>query len=153
MATLHHVLAGHPPAPDRGIPATVACELVTGLDDTSVQDAYERSGAAAYLVAPYPRVLGERGTRRLVVGQIRVAVTSTRDVRLALGVEGAWSETGGWHHALLPIAATTLIAGGVALRRLQRPRARHYVITLLLVVALLAVLLLAGALVPAVLNR
>lgn len=103
MATLHHVLAGHPPAPDRGVPATVSCELVSGFDDSSVQDAYERSGAAAYLVAPYLRVVGERGSRRLVVGQLRVAVSTTREVRLALGVEGVWSETGGWHHEPEPV--------------------------------------------------
>jgi hypothetical protein len=55
--------------------------------------------------------------------------------------------------ALLPIAATALVASGVALHRMPgRAGLRHYVIALLLVLTLVIVLLFAGALAPVVLR-
>lgn len=97
MATLHHVLAGNPPAPDHGVSAVLSSEIASGIVDGAEQEAFARSGAAAFLVTPYLRLVGESGSRRLVVGQIRVAVSTSKDVRLTLAMEAVWSESGGWH--------------------------------------------------------
>jgi hypothetical protein len=77
--------------------AAVTSEIAVGLNDGSEQEAFERSGAVAFLAAPLLRVVGERGRRRLVIGQVRVAVTPDEEAAITLVLHAIWSETGGWH--------------------------------------------------------
>lgn len=96
MASLYHVLAGDPPVPDHGVRATVTTEVASGIIDGAEQQTFERLGAEAFLAAPFLRVIGGDGMRRLLVGQVRVGVTADR-VSVVLALEAAWSEAGGWH--------------------------------------------------------
>lgn len=93
----YHLLAGQPPKPGHGVWAAVTSEIAVGLNDGSEQEAFERSGAVAFLAAPLLRVVGERGRRRLVIGQVRVAVTPDEEAAITLVLHAIWSETGGWH--------------------------------------------------------
>jgi hypothetical protein len=91
------LLAGEPPKPDHGMWATVSVEMASGLNDGSERQAFERLGAGAFLAAPFVRILGERGKRRLVVGQVRVAVAADEKAAVTVVLQAAWSESGGWH--------------------------------------------------------
>ncbi len=92
------VLGGDPAVPDHGLVATVTSDVDTRLNDGAEGAAFERSGAAGFLAAPLLRIVGERGRRRLVVGQIRVAVPDDGEATVTLAVQACWAESGGWHH-------------------------------------------------------
>ncbi|WP_216210043.1 hypothetical protein [Amycolatopsis aidingensis] len=75
---------------------TVGSEYADGLNDGSERAAFARSGADVFLAAPFVRFLGERGQRRLVVGQARVAVTAGAKAELTVAVRACWHEDRGW---------------------------------------------------------
>ncbi len=69
------VLAGDPADPDSGAEVLLTDHV---------------EGAA--LTAPFVRLIGARGQRRIVVGEAHV-----QPEKIALVVQAAWYETGGWH--------------------------------------------------------
>ncbi|RKT53895.1 hypothetical protein [Saccharothrix australiensis] len=89
----HLLLAGTPPRPDHGFRATVT----TGVEHQPDRDSFDSLGVVALLAAPYLRVLGARGDRRVVVGTVEVAVGADGDATVTLIVQAGWRERGGWH--------------------------------------------------------
>ena len=75
----------------------VTVEFRPDLDHGSEQAAYRESGADAFLAGPFLRVVGEPGSRRLLTGRVRVAVTADRPVAVSVVLQCAWAEAGGWH--------------------------------------------------------
>lgn len=81
----------------RGVWAGVTSEAATGLNDGSESRAYADAGSGPFLVAPLLRVVGERGRRRLVVGQMRVAVPGDGIPKITLALQATWAEQDRWH--------------------------------------------------------
>ncbi|GDY29389.1 hypothetical protein [Gandjariella thermophila] len=93
----YRLLAGEPARDGHGVWATVAGEAASAPYSGAQQEAYERSAATAFLTAPFVRLIGERGRRRIVVGQVYVAVGAGEETAVSLALPAAWSEIGGWH--------------------------------------------------------
>lgn len=87
------VLQGaHPAAPGAGVRARLAVSTWRGQPDGGVQAAYERAGTPAFRCSPLLRVVGDRGHRRVVVGQVRLWQAATHLLQLDVALQGVWSE-------------------------------------------------------------
>ncbi|MFI9818730.1 hypothetical protein [Saccharothrix variisporea] len=86
------LLAGTPAVPDHGFHATVR----TAGEHTVDQEYFAGLDVEALLVAPYLRVLGAKGDRRIVVGMTEVAVRKDGEAEVTVVVQATWHENGGW---------------------------------------------------------
>ncbi|WP_208026233.1 hypothetical protein [Amycolatopsis acidicola] len=92
--------------------AAVTGEVAPGTGSPE-RNAFEGSGAQAFLAVPFVGLPGSPGHRRLVVGQARVLVTAgAAEVRVA--VDGIWSEKDGWRAETEPEKEFSLPAPNLA---------------------------------------
>ncbi|WP_159942672.1 MULTISPECIES: hypothetical protein [unclassified Nocardiopsis] len=93
---LHEVLAGEPRQEGHGLRAEVE---VTAMSSTEAVNPWgdRPDRKPVRLAAPLLRVVGSRGSRRVVVGQIRLRTAGDSPPRVTLAVRAAWSEDSGWH--------------------------------------------------------
>ena len=110
----HLLLAGDPPKQGNGVLAVVSSRDATDPNDGSEQETYDSSDGDAFLVAPLLRVLGDRGTRRLVIGQVRVLLAAGRPPEVTIAVQAVWSEDRGWHQEKTPENLDETLIGSLA---------------------------------------
>ncbi|MEU7532321.1 hypothetical protein AB0A74_41755 [Saccharothrix sp. NPDC042600] len=94
------LLAGTPARPGHGLRATVRTARAHTVD----QEYFAGLGVEALLVAPYLRVLGEKGDRRVAVGMTEVTVRADGDPVVTVVVQATWHENGGWRQEEPPHA-------------------------------------------------
>ena len=87
------LFSGRIPHDGRGIRASVRVPADPAPDEPA---AFERSGAAAWRSVPLLRLVGEPGSRTLVVGRIRVAVQPDGPPEVTLLPFSTWAEERGW---------------------------------------------------------
>ncbi|TDC92638.1 hypothetical protein E1161_13070 [Saccharopolyspora aridisoli] len=90
------LFAGASEPPELGVYARVAYEIVDEEQYPKEEDAFERAGAPAFRVAPLLRLIGARGARKLIVGRIRIAVTTEASPQVTVVLSAVWSERDGW---------------------------------------------------------
>ncbi|WP_304454700.1 hypothetical protein [Nocardiopsis sp. YSL2] len=101
----HQVLQGRTPRSGHGTEALLSVVSLSDPWEDGEREAFEASASEVVMVAPLLRVVGESGRRRLVVGRVRVTATGQERPRVALALQAAWSEAGGWHEETGPVPA------------------------------------------------
>lgn len=83
------------------LPVLLHGRRTSAADSRSAERAHERLGGA-YRAGPLLRLLGERGERVLVVGQLRVAVANDGTCTVEAAVQSTWVESDDWAERDVP---------------------------------------------------
>lgn len=96
------LFAGRSAPPEHGLYAEVSFEADQDLWSGAEQAAFTHLGRDAFRAAPLLRLLGTPGSRKLVVGQVRVGIATGTTPHVTVVLDSVWTEAGGWSQELNP---------------------------------------------------
>ncbi|MEV6229516.1 hypothetical protein AB0L88_16780 [Saccharopolyspora shandongensis] len=90
------LFTGDANAPELGVSAKVRYEHAEEHGFPNEEDAFRQADTAAYRAAPLLRLIGERGSRKLITGRMRIAVRPDSAPSVTILVTALWSERDRW---------------------------------------------------------
>lgn len=96
------LFAGKSVPPELGAWVEMSHERSSAPHDAAEQQAFDASGVSAFRVAPLFRLLGDAGSRKIIIGKVRIAAQANAAPQVTLVLDTAWSEAHGWHEDANP---------------------------------------------------
>jgi hypothetical protein len=93
------LFAGDSNPPESGVLAKVRYEHTEEHGFPSEDEAFRRAGAPAYRAVPLLRLIGDHGSRKLIIGRVRIAVRPDAQPEVTILVTALWSERERWTQA------------------------------------------------------